>query len=406
MMITFAPMKTIAIINEGKQPPDLRTPLTPEQCEAVMQKFPGTKVLVQASNHRCYSNEAYAKRGIKVVDDVSVADILLGVKEVPVADLVANKTYLFFSHTIKKQAHNRKLLRAIIKKNITLIDYETLVWEAGNRIIGFGRFAGIVGAHYAFTMWGKKYASYFLKQASLCADMNEMYAQYREIILPPVKIVLCGDGRVAHGAIEMMKKLKIHHVTQEEFLENTYDHAVYVQLRSEDYYQRKDGSEWDKSDFYKHPEDYKSSFAPYYKVADIMINAVFWKEGIEPFFTKEEMKRSDFNIKVISDITCDIPGPLPSTVRSTTIENPFYGYNPLLEKEVTPFSPEVVDIQSVGNLPCELPVDASKEFGDHLIRHVLPYLLIDDTEGIISGATITSNGSLTDKYSYLQDYIE
>ncbi|TAE80487.1 MAG: alanine dehydrogenase [Bacteroidetes bacterium] len=399
-------MKTIAIINEGKQPPDLRTPLTPEQCEVVMQKFPGTKVVVQASKHRCYSNEAYAKRGIKVVDDVSVADILLGVKEVPVADLVADKTYLFFSHTIKKQAHNRKLLRAIIKKNITLIDYETLVWEAGNRIIGFGRFAGIVGAHYAFTMWGKKYASFFLKQASLCADMNEMYAQYREIILPPIKIVLCGDGRVAHGAIEMMKKLKIHHVTPEEFLENTYDHAVYVQLRSEDYYQRKDGSEWDKSDFYKHPQDYKSSFAPYYKVADVMINAVFWKEGIEPFFTKEEMKRSDFNIKVISDITCDIPGPLPSTLRSTTIENPYYGYNPLLEKEVMPFSPEVVDIQSVGNLPCELPVDASKEFGDHLIRHVLPYLLIDDTEGIISGATIASNGSLTAKYSYLQDYIE
>ncbi len=399
-------MKTIAIINEGKTPPDLRTPLTPEQCGAVIQKFPGTKVIVQSSHHRCYSNEAYNKLGIKVVDDVSTADILLGVKEVPVADLIADKTYLFFSHTIKKQPHNRKLLRAVLKKNITLIDYETLVWEAGNRIIGFGRFAGIVGTHYAFSMWGKKYSSYFLKPASACADMNEMYAQYREIILPPIKIVLCGDGRVAHGAIEMLKKLKIHHVTPEEFVENTYDHPVYVQLRSEDYYQRKDGREWDKSDFYKHPEDYRSSFAPYYQVADVMINAVFWKEGIEPFFTKEEMKRSDFNIKVISDITCDVPGPLPSTHRSTTIENPYFGYNALLEKEVTPFTPEVIDVQAVGNLPCELPVDASQEFGEHLIRHVLPYLLLEDTEGIIEGATIARNGSLTGKYAYLKDYVE
>lgn len=399
-------MKTIAIINEGKMPADLRAPLTPEQCESVMQKFPGTKVIVQSSNQRCFSNDAYSKRGIKVVNDVSGADILLGVKEVPEADLVPNKTYLFFSHTIKKQPHNRKLLRAVIKKNITLIDYETLVWEAGNRIIGFGRFAGIVGTHYALSMWGQKYASYLLKPASQCADMNEMYAQYREIILPPIKIVLCGDGRVAHGAMEMMKKLKIHHVTPEEFLENTYDHAVYVQLRSENYYQRKDGNEWDKSDFYKHPQDYRSSFEAYYKVADVMINAVFWKEGIEPFFTKEEMKSDHFNLKVISDITCDIPGPLPCTLRSTTIDKPYYGYNPFLEKEVAPFSPEVIDIQAVGNLPCELPVDASKEFGEHLIRHVLPYLLIEDTEGIIEGATIATNGNLTDKYAYLKDYIE
>jgi saccharopine dehydrogenase (NAD+, L-lysine-forming) len=398
-------MKIIGIIREGKMPPDLRTPLTPPQCVALMDKFPDVKVVVQTSPHRCFHDDQYRHLGIEVVEDISVADILLGVKEVPIDELISDKTYLFFSHTIKKQAYNRKLLRAVLSKNIRLIDYEALVWDAGNRIIGFGRFAGLVGTHYGFVMWGLKYGLFALKPAHQCADMKAMYEQYAEITLPPIRIVLCGDGRVAHGAIEFMKKLKIHHVTQEEFLENTYDHPVYVQLRSEDYYERKDGREWDKSDFYKHPEDYRSSFAPYYKKADVMINAVFWKEGIEPFFTHEEMKRSDFMIKVISDITCDIPGPLPGTLRSTTIEAPYYGYNALLEKEVVPFQKGIIDVQAVGNLPCELPIDASLEFGEQLVRHVLPNLILEDVGEIIAHATITEHGKLTQRYAYLADYV-
>lgn len=399
-------MKTIGIIKEGKTPPDLRTPLTPDQCVELMDKFPEVQVIVQSSQDRCYTDEQYIASGILVKDNIDEADILLGVKEVPVHALLSHKTYLFFSHTIKKQPHNRLLLRKIVQEHIRLIDYETLVWDAGNRIIGFGRYAGIVGAHYAFVMWGLKYKLFLLKPANQCRDMDEMYQQYRSIQLPPIRIVLCGDGRVAHGAIELFKRLKIHHVTPEEFLENNYDHPVYVQLRSEDYYERKDGREWDKSDFYKHPEDYKSNFAPYYKTADVMVNAVFWKEGIERFFTHEEMKRSDFKIKVISDITCDIPGPLPCTLRSTTIEQPFYGYNVLLEKEISPFSQGSIDIQSVGNLPCELPIDASQEFGEQLLRHVLPNLLVEDKGDIIKNATITEDGKLTQKFKYLEDYVE
>ncbi|MCU0421529.1 MAG: NAD(P)-dependent oxidoreductase [Bacteroidia bacterium] len=399
-------MKTIGVIREFKQPADLRTPLTPKDCVDIQLKFPGTKVIVQSSPYRCYPDEAYINAGIEVKDDVSEADILMGVKEVPYQELIKDKTYLFFSHTIKKQPHNRKMLREILKKNITLIDYETLVWEGGNRIIGFGRFAGIVGAHYSFLMWGLRNRIYHLKPAYQCKDMADMYAQYGELTLPPIKIVLCGDGRVAHGAMEFLKKLKIHHVTPEEFLEQQYNHPVYVQLRSEDYYERKDGKEWDKSDFYKHPQEYRSTFAPYYKQADIMINAVFWREGIEPFFTREEIKRDDFNIRVISDVTCDIPGPLPSTIRSTTIDQPFFGYHPLLEKEIIPFeNAAALDVQAVGNLPCELPIDASTEFGDQLIRHVLPFLLMEDSEDIIEHATITANGRLKPRYAYLSDYI-
>jgi hypothetical protein len=398
-------MKIIGIIREGKIPTDFRTPLTPKQCVELKQNFPDTKIIIQPSPLRCFSNESYSELGIEVNENISSCDILLGVKEVPTAELIANKTYLFFSHTIKKQAHNRNLLRHILENNITLIDYETLIWDAGNRIIGFGRFAGLVGTHYAFMMWGKKYGFYTLKPANECVDINEMISQYKGLQLSPMKIVLCGDGRVAHGCLEFLRKLKIHQVSQEEFIENDYNEPVYVHLRSEDYYKRKDGKAWDKSDFYKHPEDYISSFEQYYQRADIMLNGIFWKQGIPMFFTPQDMKSSNFRIKIISDITCDIPGPIPSTIRSTSIGNPFYGYNAFLEKEVEAFLPNSIDVQAVGNLPCELPVDASKEFGEQLIRHVLPYLLEGDNENIIKNATIASNGKLTKKFEYLSDYI-
>jgi len=398
-------MKTIGIIREEKMPFDLRTPLTPNQCVELMDIFSDTKVIVQTSPHRCFTDDEYTLKGIEVKEDMSECDILLGVKEVPIDSLIPDKTYLIFSHTIKKQSYNIKLLRSIIQKNIRLIDYETLVWDAGNRIIGFGRFAGIVGSHYAMLMWGKRTGLYNLKFSNQCKNMDELYAQYNGLQLKNMKIILCGDGRVAHGSIEFFKKLKIHHVTMEEFLENEYEEAVYVHLRSEDYYIRRDGREWDKSDFYKHPEDYESCFAPYYKKADVMINAIFWKDGIAPFFTREEMKSKNFKIKVISDITCDIPGPLYSTIKSTTIENPIYGFNQFLGSETQPYQKTYIDVQAVGNLPCELPVDSSIEFGEQLIRHVLPNLLIEDKGDIIKNATIAENGKLTEKYSYLTDYV-
>jgi len=398
--------KVIGIIREGKQPADLRTPLSPTHCVELLKYFPGLTILVQPSPVRCFSDADYQELGISVQEDLSACDILLGVKEVPEEQLIAGKTYLFFSHTIKKQPHNKGLLRAILAKKITLIDYETLTWEAGNRIIGFGRFAGIVGAHYALYMLGKKYGYYTLQKAASLANYAALLNQYEGLQIPPVRIVLCGDGRVAHGSMEFLRKLKILEVSRQEFLEEDHNKPVFVQLRSEDYYERKDGTPWDKADFYKHPEDYKSIFKPYAQKADIFINAVFWRQGIEPFFTHEEMKDSAFRIKIISDISCDVPGPVPSTIRSSTIDSPVYGYNVFTEKEVAPYLPNVIDVQAVANLPCELPYDASMSFGEQLVRHVLPNVLEEDTDHIIAQATIAKNGLLEPKYAYLQDYVD
>lgn len=396
----------IGIIREEKQPPDKRTPLAPHQCYELMNKYPGVIVKVQSSVHRCFTDAEYQKYGIEVVEDLSDCDVLMGIKEVPAEKLLTEKKYFFFSHTIKKQPHNRHMLREILIKKIELIDYETLVWDNGSRILGFGRFAGIVGTHNGLLTWGKKFGLFDLKPAYLCRNYLEMKQQYAEIKLPAIKILLAGDGRVAHGVLEMLRYLKVREVTIDEYLNESFELPVFVHLRIDDLYQRKDGREWDKSDFYHNPVAYQCDFARFYSHTDLMFNAIFWKKGIPVFFDLEEMKQPDFRIKVIADISCDIDGSIPCTLKATTIEDPVFGWHPFSQKMVKPFQQHTIDVMAVGNLPCELPMDASSEFGEYLLRHVMPQL-IDDPEGeIIQRATITRQGSLTERYKYLSDYVD
>ncbi len=395
----------IGIIREGKIPHDKRVAFTPEQCAEITERFPETSITVQPSTHRCIQMEDYEKVGLEINENLETCDILFGIKEVPVDELLANKTYLFFSHTIKKQPHNRKLLRTVLERNIRLVDYETLTWANGSRVLGFGRFAGIVGAHNGFITWGKKYGTFNLKPAYQCANYREMVDQYAGIQLPPLKIVLTGDGRVAHGCLELLDKLGIREVTPREFLEQSFTEPVYVHLVPEDFYAQKDGAVWDKADFYHNPENYVSTFKPYTRVCDLMLNAIFWNERIPRFFSLEDMKARDFKIKVIADISCDINGSIPATMKDTTIEDPVFGYHPLSETIVAPYQPNTIDIMAVSNLPCELPYDASEAFGEQLIKHVLGNLLLNDSEGMIERATIARNGELMPRFRYLADYV-
>lgn len=396
----------IALIREDKQPADLRVALNPHQCVELQRRFPEVEMVVQSSPWRCFSDEAYSKEGIRVSESVEDCDVLMGIKEIPREKLIADKTYLFFSHTIKKQPYNRAMLRTVLERKIRLIDYECLTWENGSRILGFGRFAGIVGMHNGFLTWGRKFGLYDMKPAHACKNYLDLKFQYKNVSLPSIKIALCGDGRVAHGALELLQYLGIREVTKQEFLGQTFHEPVFVHLRSEDYYARKDGKVWDKSDFYHNPEEYESTFQPYYRTCDMMVNAIFWHQGIPAFFTKEEMKLADFNIKVIADITCDLNGPLPSTQKATTINEPVYGYHPISEKLTEPYLKHTVDVMAVGNLPCELPADASTEFGESILKYVMPHLLSSDTDDIIKRATIAEKGYLTDRYMYLTDYVE
>lgn len=398
----------IALIREEKVPVDRRVPLTPEQAVQVQRQFPGVSVLCQKSELRCFDDQAYLNHGIEVVDDVSDCDIMMGVKEVPISKLIPVKTYLFFSHTIKKQSYNRKLLQTILEKNIRLIDYERLTDTKGNRIVAFGRFAGIVGAYNGLYTYGKKFNLYDLRRAKDCYDLQDLQTEYQKIKLPPIKIVLTGGGRVSKGAMEVLDGVGIRKVKPKEYLEKDFNEPVYVQLEVTDYNRKKEGLPFDKQEFYKHPELFEPGFTPYAQVTDLFIAGAYWDNCAPVLFTRKDMLQGVFKIKVIADITCDIEGSIPSTKRPSTIADPIYDYDPEQDKIVDqPFSNKtLVSVMAIDNLPSELPRDASKAFGEKLIKYVFPSLLGEDTGDVIKRATITENGRLTESYKYLQDYVE
>ena len=399
-------MIKLGILREGKTPPDNRVPLTPDQCVEVQQKFKNVQVVVQNSQVRCFRDEEYREHGIPVQEDLSDCDVLMGVKEVPLSDLVPGKIYFFFSHTIKKQDYNRKLLQTILQKKIQLVDYEVLTDKNGFRIIGFGRFAGLVGAYNGLRALGLRRRIFDLKPAHQCDGLEEMLYQLNLVNLPPVKIALTGDGRVANGVLEVLEFMKIQRLSPEEFLETEHpEEPVYTQLLPQHYARRKDGSAFDLQHFFKHPKIYENALLPFARSTDLLIAAAYWDPKAPVLFTAEDMKQQDFRISVISDITCDIEGSIPSTKRAATIAEPFYDYNPETGVLEAPFSSEKnITVQAVDNLPNELPKDASRDFGRNLTDKVFPSLFGKDSDGIIERASVTKNGKLMERYSYLQDF--
>lgn len=398
----------IGILRENKTPIDKRVPLTPEQCIEVQQKFPHVSIVVQPSAVRCFGDDEYNALGISMSEDLSDCDILMGVKEERIEDLIEGKKYLIFSHTIKKQHYNRELLQTILKKKIQLMDYEVLTNKEGLRIIGFGRFAGLVGAYSGLRAFGIRNQLFGLKPAHQCENLAEMLINLNTINLPPLKIAITGNGRVANGVMEILNYLKIARLTPEQYLhiENP-PVPVYVQLLPGDYVRRMDDYEFDLFHFYTHPSMYQNTFIPFAETTDLLLASAYWDPKAPVLFTPTEMKSKSFRISVISDITCDIEGSIPSTKRASTIEEPYYDYNPQTEELEPPFSSKKnITVQAVDNLPCELPKDASLDFGRNLIDKVFPSLFGIDTEGIIERATITKNGKLTARFSYLQGFVD
>ncbi len=397
----------IGVIREGKVPHDKRVPFTPVQCKYLLEEYPNLKLAVQPSPYRCYTDDEYLQQGVLLQEDLSDCDVLMGVKEVPKQDLIPGKKYLFFSHTIKKQPHNKGLMQALIEKKIQMIDYETLVDENNHRVIGFGRYAGIVGAYNGIMAYGMKYGLYTLKAAHLCHDKKELFKELEKVNLPNLKIVVTGGGRVANGAIETLGALEIRKVTVYEFLNYSFREPVYVQLHSEDYHELKDGSLWNQDEFYNHPEKFNCTFAEpgsYASACDLLIHCTFWDPKAPVLFTKEEMRGHRFHISVIADVTCDINGSVPSTMKPSTIDDKFYGYNPFSETLEAPFAPSTITVMAIDNLPCELPRDASEGFGKNLMERVIPSLVGLDI-GLIDRATITKEGSLMPRFNYLADYL-
>jgi saccharopine dehydrogenase (NAD+, L-lysine-forming) len=395
----------IGIIREGKVPSDRRVPLLPHQCVEIVNRFPEVEFFVQPSDIRCILNKEYLDAGIPLSENLRHCNILMGIKEVPIHLLIPDKTYLFFSHTIKLQPHNQKLMQSIIEKHITMIDYEALTDKDGKRVIAFGYYAGIVGAYNTFLLYGKKYRLFELKPAHRCFDLNELKQELKKVRMPAVKIVLTGAGRVGKGTELILSEMTITKVSVESFLGNSFAEPVYCQITSADYNQHKHGKIWNTEDFHLHPEAYESTFMRFAQVTDILIAGAYWDQRAPLLFTRQELKQDEFRIRLISDITCDINGSIPCTVKSTNIYDPAYDFNPFTEDIEAPFSDSRnITVMAIDNLPCEIPRSASEDFGNQLIRNVLPDLVERPFGDLIQRCAMTINGRLAPSFEYLHGY--
>ncbi|WP_296145081.1 NAD(P)-dependent oxidoreductase [uncultured Flavobacterium sp.] len=394
------------IIKERKNPPDRRVVFTPEEAANIKKQFPEAEIVIESSDIRIFSDEEYVAQGFEVIKDVSDCDVLFGVKEVPIDSLIPNKKYFFFSHTIKKQPHNRKLLKAILEKNIDLYDHETIVDKDFKRLIGFGRYAGIVGAYNGLRAFGIKFELFNIPKAETLAHKEELIAKLKRQVLPPIKIVLTGTGKAGMGAKEILDGIKIKEVSPENFLSKKYSEPVYTQIDVLEYNKRIDGKPSDKNDFYKNPKEYTSDFERFANVSDIFMAAHFYGNDAPVILTREMLLSKDNAIKIVADISCDVDGPIACTIKASTIAEPLFGYHPGENKEVDVFHPAAIVVMSIDNLPCELPKDASEGFGEMFMQHVIPAFFNGDKDGILERAKITENGKLTPRFEYLHDYVE
>ncbi len=399
-------MIKFALIKERKTPPDRRVVFSPKKLQEIIQKFPEASFKIESSELRIFKDSEYEEAGFEVSQDISDCDVLLGVKEVPMANLISNKKYFFFSHTIKKQPYNRELLRAILKNNIELYDHEAIVKENGHRLIGFGRYAGLVGAYNGFRALGLRDSLYELPKVETLPDLNSVLQELDKIKLPNIKIVLTGSGKVAHGAKEILDHLGVKRVEVEEYLNTTFDTPVYCMIDVLDYNVHRSGKNTTNKHFYKHPEEYLSNFMRFAKVSDFFIAGHFYGDGAPVFFTQEQANSPEFKINLIADISCDINGPIASTLRPSTIADPIYGYDPKTGKETDFKEKEAITVMAVDNLPCELPKDASEGFGEMFMKYVIPAFFNGDKDGILERARLTKNGELTERFKYLEDYVK
>ena len=396
-------MYVIGLIKEGKVPADNRVALTPSQCEWLQKKLPGVLTVVQPCETRCFKDREYAAAGIEFSDDLSHCDLILGIKEIPVEQLIPGKKYMFFSHTKKKQLHNQKLMMAMVEKKITLIDYECLEHEDGQRILGFGFFAGIVGAHNGMMAYGTRTGKFNLCSVGECGDYKALINTYFELQLPNAKIALTGNGRVSSGILEILNLLDIKEVDPNDYLKREFEYPVFVHLKSADLYRHKTKGTYNREDFHNNPLQYKCTFQPYLAQTDILMNGTYWDKNVPQLFSWEDMLKPDFRIKTIADVSDDANGGVPCNLGDSTIEDPVYGVDPISRQMIDPYQKGGVDVMAVGNLPNELPRDASMYFGDQLIKFVLRDL-VKNGSAMIDRATVLADGKLTVRFNYLNDY--
>ncbi|MEN9445375.1 MAG: hypothetical protein RIS47_2266 [Bacteroidota bacterium] len=397
----------IGILRETKNPPERRTPLPPASAALLMRKYPFVHLVIQPSEIRAFSNQEYEAVGVLLQEDLQECDFLLGVREPAPNTLLANKSYFFFSHTAKKQEANKQLLRKCIEKKITLHDYEFLYDRDGRRIVSMGYWAGIVGCYNAFRAVGEKYGTFELKPASQCNSVSDLYAALASVYLPKsYKIVMTGGGKVSQAVIDVFQNIGIEKITPQHFLKYRGLEAVFTQLDPWHYSQQKSGEAFDLDHYFRCPSAFESKFAEYGNNADMLITAHYWPAGGPRLLEPADFASGEFSLQIIADISCDLNGPLPSTLRVSTIESPFYGFHKTDAVEVAPFSENAVTVMAIDNLPAEMPRAASEDLGKSLVDVFFPIFLGSSSVRLIENSIICSNGVLSERFGYLQSWLD
>ena len=406
-------MYKIAIIRESRSD-DRRTPLVPSHIKELLSTFPDLSIAVQPSNHRCFSDQEYEEQGAIITEDLSACNLVLGVKEIEPDLLITSKSYMFFSHTSKIQPDNsaaaqgtpgmdkKELLKEILKKKITLIDYENIRDDLSRRYLGFGRFAGIVGCYNSLNLYLETLGQKPMPRAHELNSYEKLKDNIGKRDFGNARIIITGDGRVARGSLEFLEFANIQKVLPDEYLQNNNSSAIFCNLPTSAYVSNKDGNVFDLQQFINAPEMYISVLDKYMPSTSMLISSHYWDPKSPRLFEKKDIEKYN-NLKVIGDITCDVNGSIPTTSRPSTIIDPYYYIDRTTLQEINQHN-QALAIMAVDNLPSELPKDSSKEFGDGIVKEVLPYILEKD-DGRIKKATITENGYFLPSYKYLTNYI-
>ena len=387
-------MPTIGILKETIKPEDAKVALTPDQIIELQQQYPDSDFIVQPSNIRCFSNNDYLTKSIKVSDDLTRCDFLIGLNIIDTDAIIPNKNYLIFNSNFTKRTDNPKVFDGFIKQKATYIQLDKLTDEQNNRLISFGRWAGIEGAYNALRAFGLREDLFEIKPPSEYTTKDELFRELKKLVLPPIKILITGGGRVAGGVREVLAQLEIHKVSPSDFIKKEFEDPVFTLIEPVDYVKRLDNIKFDLQHFYQYPEEYKSAFQPYTKVTDILITSHYWNPRSPLFFTQEQMKLRSFNISVIADISCDLHGSIPTTIRYSSTDEPFYGVDKFQLNETKSFEENSITMMAINNLPSAFPRDASEEFGKKFAKKVLPLFLEKDENGIIKKGIVIKHGVL------------
>lgn len=431
----------IGIRKETQYPSEKRAALTPEHVRKIVEQ--GVEVVVQpAEGQRIFTAQEYLNAGAVVSEDLNDCSIIFGVKEVPIPDLIPNKPFVFFSHTIKGQNYNMPLLQAILDKNVTLFDYELVKNDEGFRIIFFGKFAGYAGVIDSLWLMGRKLKSEGIespfrniKQATeynLLSDAKEEFnlvgKEIEEKGLPneivPFITGFTGYGNVSKGAQELYDLLPSVELKPDELSDfiakgEFSNKVVYkVEFKEEDMYSNLNQTGFNFDHFVQNPSEYSSLMHKYIPNLSMLVNGIYWEERFPKHVTKSMLKESystgqPQKLKVIGDITCDIEGSIEMTIKATPSSNPSYVYEPLTELIKDGVEGNGPVILAVDKLPAELPRQASKTFGDALHPFVKALASADysvDIEKLdlpeeFKHAIIAHKGKLTKDFQYLQKYL-